>query len=371
MSSSKRRRRNRQSNPNGNPLALPGESAPESAAAEPIVSAADHTPAPEPTTPAGPQPRASSYEFERIGDILRRARERRGEDLDFISDYLRIRPGFLAALEDSRYEEFPADAYVIGFLRSYAIYLGLDGRAAIDHYRHEMAGRRRRPTLNMPQPIYEGRAPTVFILIGAAIAAILIYVLWYSLSSSDRTDVAAMPALPRQTATIVATASPADPGLLPALTATPADAAASIETTPPPAVPAVSGTVPAPATAPDSTELPDATASPAATAPEKPKAPVFGDKKNQNPRIVVQADSESWIMIADNLGNTVFDRILKPGESYIVPNIKGLTLTTGNANGLILKVDGVEIPRIVSSSRVVRAVPLDPERLKAGQQPGE
>ena len=70
-----------------------------------------------------PAPQADEQDgqpFERIGDILRRERERRGDDLQQIADHLCIRRGFLTAIENSNYDEFPADIYVVGFLRSYS-----------------------------------------------------------------------------------------------------------------------------------------------------------------------------------------------------------------------------------------------------------
>ncbi len=134
-------------------------------------------------------------EFERIGDALKRARETRGDDLGRIADYLCIRQVFLSAIEESRYDDLPADAYVIGFLRSYAGYLGMDGADAINRYRREMSGRRKKPALAMPTPITEGRAPSALIMIGAAVAALVIYMVWYGLSGAGRTAVNTAPPL--------------------------------------------------------------------------------------------------------------------------------------------------------------------------------
>jgi len=135
-------------------------------------------------------------DFERIGEALKRAREKRGDDLGRIADYLCIRQVFLAALEESRYDDLPADAYVIGFLRSYAGYLGMDGSDVINRYRREMSGRRRKPSLAMPTPITEGRAPSALIMIGAASAALVVYAIWYGLSGSGRTAMNVAPPLP-------------------------------------------------------------------------------------------------------------------------------------------------------------------------------
>ena len=129
---------------------------------------------------------------ERIGDILRR------EDAKSAATICSISPitfasaaAYLEAIENSEYDEFPADAYVIGFLRSYAEFLGLDGKEAINLYRAEMAGRRKKPTLTMPTPMPEGRSPSAFILIGAVVTAILVYAAWYGLSTSDRATISA------------------------------------------------------------------------------------------------------------------------------------------------------------------------------------
>ncbi|MGE3623982.1 MAG: helix-turn-helix domain-containing protein [Bdellovibrionales bacterium] len=133
--------------------------------------------------------------LERVGDILRRRRQQRGDELQPIADYLCIRKSFLVALENSDYDALPADAYVVGFLRSYAAYLGFDGTEAVNRYRGEMSGRRRKPALVLPTPIAEGRTPSALVMIGAAIVAVAIYVIWYSFSTSDRALVTAPPSL--------------------------------------------------------------------------------------------------------------------------------------------------------------------------------
>lgn len=81
--------------------------------------------------------------------------------------------------------------------------------------------------------------------------------------------------------------------------------------------------------------------------------------------MTIRADKESWVLITDEKGNTVFDRTLKPGESYNVPSGKGLKLTTGNANGISLTYDGKEIPKQQNASPLIRAMPLDANTIKS------
>jgi cytoskeleton protein RodZ len=69
-----------------------------------------------------------------IGSSLREARLR--QDLDFpeLEERTKIRPKYLRALEDERFDLLPAPTYVRGFLRSYAESLGLDGQPFVDEY---------------------------------------------------------------------------------------------------------------------------------------------------------------------------------------------------------------------------------------------
>src|SRR5262245_159801 len=69
-----------------------------------------------------------------IGSSLREARLR--QDLDFpeLEERTKIRPKYLRALEDERFDILPAPTYVRGFLRSYAETLGLDGQPFVDEY---------------------------------------------------------------------------------------------------------------------------------------------------------------------------------------------------------------------------------------------
>lgn len=76
----------------------------------------------------------------RIGAVLREARERAGLDLRDVSERTKIRPRYLAALEDEHWDDLPSPAYAKGFLRTYAQLLDLDGEALVDEYRRQVEG---------------------------------------------------------------------------------------------------------------------------------------------------------------------------------------------------------------------------------------
>ncbi len=81
--------------------------------------------------------------------------------------------------------------------------------------------------------------------------------------------------------------------------------------------------------------------------------------------MVLSATEASWIEIRDEFGNRVFSRILKPGETYDVPEQDGLVMTVGNAGGLVVMIDGQVLPALGGSGVVLRRLPLEADALRA------
>jgi hypothetical protein len=74
-----------------------------------------------------------------IGGSLREARLKRNLTPADVAKAIRIRDRYLQALEEERWELLPGDAYVKGFLRTYADYLGLDGNLYVEEYNSRYA----------------------------------------------------------------------------------------------------------------------------------------------------------------------------------------------------------------------------------------
>jgi flagellar biosynthesis protein FlhG len=68
------------------------------------------------------------------GPMLRRARMRRGFDIDQISEITKVSPLNLRNLEEEKYEELPATVYVRGFLTAYARTIGIDPTRVVSSY---------------------------------------------------------------------------------------------------------------------------------------------------------------------------------------------------------------------------------------------
>ncbi|HEX5174321.1 MAG TPA: RodZ domain-containing protein [Gaiellaceae bacterium] len=92
-----------------------------------------------------------------IGGSLREARLKRELTPADVQKAIRIRDRYLQALEEERWDVLPGDAYVKGFLRTYADYLGLDGNLYVDEYNSRFA-RPDEPTL-VPERFARTSAP--------------------------------------------------------------------------------------------------------------------------------------------------------------------------------------------------------------------
>jgi cytoskeletal protein RodZ len=73
--------------------------------------------------------------MESIGKHLRESREQRGLNIDQIARETNISRQYIVALEEDRYDAFPGEPYVVGFLRNYSDYLGLETESLISRYR--------------------------------------------------------------------------------------------------------------------------------------------------------------------------------------------------------------------------------------------
>jgi cytoskeleton protein RodZ len=330
-----------------------------------------------------------------VGAVLRERREELGYDLDAIGEALRIKPIFLAALEQGRSQDLPGPTYAIGFIRAYAQLLDLDVDRILDSYKAECAEFHARPDLSLPVALDARSLPGGPILLVGVILAACGYGTWYYLSTGERSRperVAAVPAeLQRGNATQDAPApSPAgDPPATLSLAPAPGAAAASTGPRfgsgllsplgPSPASTVLAAGAPSPglvaspaaaplpklaATVPLASETPPAR--PDAAKPDAIAAPAGDPGAKPGVHIDIRALADCWIQVRSGEDQSVvFSRVLKSGETYHVPRA-GLVLRTGNAGALALVVDGKPAPAIGAIGTLRRDVALDPQALLAG-----
>ncbi|WP_372096529.1 helix-turn-helix domain-containing protein [Tistrella mobilis] len=367
---------------------------------------------------SGGGPTGGSGDYAGVGALLKRERLRQGHDIAQVADQLRIRRLYLEALEEGRYAELPAPAYVMGFLRSYGAFLGLDVPELLRRYKAEGQHVPQTNTLDFPTPAEEGQMPRFTVIVVAVVLAVIAYGGWRYFGETPNQiadTVAEVPAYLLQSGGEGRDAAQVGAGTTAGQTATTADDRAAAEVTdrqtdeaetadaassaaaPVTSSPAApSSTTPAPTTSAPTTSAPAAQApapAPTATAQAPSPAPSASAPAAQAPaaqapaaqapavpaastpapaapasgsgiRIVATADS--WLQIRAPGGGTVFSRILRAGETYdLPPEAVGASMITGNAGGIEIQVDGRTLPPLGAAGVVKRNIVLDRQALQA------
>ncbi len=173
-----------------------------------------------------------------VGETLKAARLARGLEVDAVSHSIHIRPTQLKAIEANDIESLPGMTYAVGFVRSYANFLGLNGAEIVHRFKAEHGHSATQSKLSFPEPVTESRVPDPMMVGIGAFLAVIILVLWtvYSNMHSGAKTADKMP--PAPVVTSVADSAP------------PAAAASSPAATPDqPTIAAAPAAAPAPVTA--------------------------------------------------------------------------------------------------------------------------
>jgi cytoskeleton protein RodZ len=322
-----------------------------------------------------------AVEAPRVGSDLRAARLRLGWDLPEVAAGLRIRLPYLEALEEGRIADLPGNAYAFGFLRTYGTALGLDPDELARRFKAEAAAVNRKTELVFPAPVPERGVPAGAVVLLGAVLAIVAYIGWYRLSGEGKLPAEVVAPVPARLAPLAEQAVPLHPppAPTPAPTATgEAAPGASAVATAAPATPAVSPTsaaaaLPGPGMTPASAPAP-ATPGPVAgitpsagSAASALAAGTAAQPAADGTRIVLRAKSDAWMQVRDRAGQVLLNRVLHPGDTWPVPVRANLLLTTGNAGGTELLVDGVVTASLGGQGAVRRDLPLDPDQIKDGK----
>lgn len=277
-----------------------------------------------------------------VGEELRAARLRLGEDLRTVASSLRIRKEHLEALETGDFANLPGRTYAIGFVRSYAEYLGLDGAAAVARFKDEVSEAPEAPladSLVFPDAQEEARVPQGMILIGAVLVLLALWGAYYLARFADKMlHERAQPAA-------VSDVAPAPE----------APAVAALET-------------PAPEAA-ESAD--DAAADVAATDAQAPKAvdnaQVFGSSDPTAPIEVRALKDGVWLRVEDPEKNEVLiTKELNAGERFRAPPDRNdLVLVTRDAGALELIYNGVSTGTAGAKGEVLEGMPLTREAMEA------
>lgn len=280
--------------------------------------------------------------LETVGQDLRAARLRRGDDLATVSRALKIRKDHLEALEEDRIELLPGRTYAVGFVRTYADYLGLDAAQSVERFKTQIAGRGEEPTpaITIIDDDVRHRLPQGWKIVAGVVLLLLAYGAYELL----------MPA--------------ADKMLSPPVAAVPAQYAPKVVPSKPgPSEPARAAGVQTPRSAPEISQP----AAQSSTPPLQQEAAIppgttYG-RMNRNARVVLKLARATRILVQGSDGTVYINRTLNAGDSYMVPDLVGLTLTTSDAGAVEVDLDGAAMGTAGRNGQIGESVSLDPQAI--------
>jgi cytoskeleton protein RodZ len=288
-----------------------------------------------------------------VGEDLCAARLRRGDDVATVSRALRISKHHLQALEDGRVEDLPGRTYAIGFVRSYAGYLGLNSAELVDRFKGEIVGRGDgAPQIGWTPEAGGGGLPYGWVIMAIIVVAVVGYGAWYLVRSADVLSSQAVAPVPARIASA--------PMRRPALQAQSVEARART-------LPGTGGGgngASAGTSAPQgaSTAVAGATASQGEPTAALPPGQVYG-LQNRDARVVLHVRAVTQVLVEGPGGRVYINRVLHPGDIYRVPALVGLSLTTPDGGAIALELDGQDIGLAGRAGQMTEALSLDPQAI--------
>lgn len=256
-----------------------------------------------------------------VGEILRRTRVHYDRSIQDIERALHIRASQIEAIETDQIEKLPGRVYAIGFVRSYAEYLGLDGDKMVHLFKVQSGAKARSPELTFPVPASESKIPPGWMVVLSVVAAFIIITIWLNVNERDRAMVTEIPNATEVQSSLGAGKMQGDQGLAQDANDRAADAGAQPEVT----------------------------------------------------GVILRMEENSWVEIRDKEGKALVSRVLKKGDQYFVPDRPDLVMALGNAGGVRIEIDGQDIGFLGKSGEILRDISLDNAYLRENYlgQPSE
>ena len=271
------------------------------------------------------------------GEMLKNARTtgRRKREISTISKLLCIREEFLTALEEGNYRVIPEDVYILGFARSYAVELGLDPDEVILKLKKELGiikdekkeENKKEEEIEVKQAVAPKKSvkinkEVIINWLKVAIEYVKKYWKWFAGGFGVLLVLLVL--------LIVLFSGPKTS---------------------------------------DEQKTPDNTAETVAVVKEPdfryPVHEKFDSKNAKESRVVLQAEKESWVKIEDARGNSVFSRVLVPGDVYYMPLSDKYKATFGNVGAIDVWVDGQLIKKLGPANTKKTGISMAPDALKA------
>ena len=307
-----------------------------------------------------------------VGQELANARQRKGKRLSDVWLVLKIRPDQLMAIEEGRFDALPGRVYAIGYVRSYARHLGLDADRLVDRLKAELAGPATAAPAGLlasdPLPLIERAVPLPHSgkVMAGLMAVTFLFFSYYALSSGRAVEPPVLPVparlageagLPERPIPVVARATVEPRPSLQQLASVPPPepvlpVPAEVAVTPPAPPPAIVPPEPAPR-----------------AQAQLPTGKRYGTR-NRTSRITLRVHRPTHVAVQGARSRTFIDRVLWPGDTYRVPNMVGLRLSSPDAGALEVILDGSSKGFVGKDGATARNLSLNPQIIVDRQQRG-
>lgn len=291
-------------------------------------------------------------EAQNVGELLRNTRLKKGKTLGDVSKDLCIRKFYLEAIENLSSKDLPPIPYGLGFVRSYAEYLGLNSPRIVQAYRQVVYAEQENDEdisneENAPAVEYAG--PNLRHVIIGLVGILLIFAVWRGVSSynqekrlSEEKEIVQNDVVPEPVIIEENEPALADMGLEDVeaeKTEADAEPAAAEKTAEKEPVKTEAENVKAaeknePAAQPEAEETKTAAAEPAAATPTK---------------IRISFAGPSWLELKQG-DKVLLSGIYSKGFKYDVPNEAGIVVSVGRYYNVDFYVDG-KLTKIASAMK--------------------
>jgi cytoskeleton protein RodZ len=265
-----------------------------------------------------------------VGEILRRTRMHYGQSIADVEAHTRIRANQVQALEEGDVEQLPARVYAIGFVRSYAEHLGLDGDHMVRLFKEQAIEKVPEVETYNAATAEDTSSPPIWLIATSVVFVLIVAAMWSGSWTKQRETVEIVPAVPKE---IQENAFGGPPKT-------------------------------------EETAAQEGTQTAEATDAQTPDTPEIAEPAIPTQKgIILNIRKNSWVEIRDRAGKRLISRVLKAGDQYFVPDRPDLSMSVCNAAGVEVQIDGITMRPLGADAQVKRRIPLDAAFLKLQYAP--
>lgn len=281
-----------------------------------------------------------------ITSYLTECRNEKGYSIQDVATHLRISSHYIEAIENNDGPRLPERVYVLGFVRSYAKFLGIDPEYCVRRFKEEILQEESAAPLFFPIPLSSETTPSKKILFLSSIGLIVIFAIGYGIKQWSSTSQPIDNAITEVSKPVMSNIQSAT------LNSSPQDSTAkegNLETQEEHEESNQENLEQTPAESTSTQEL------------LQPSPTILAENKELN----LTFSQPSWVEIKDPFGNIIIEKTFQARENYTLSKSQGHTIRTGNAGGINVKIGASPARPLGKTGEVLSNLSLDAEALSA------